>query len=109
MRLQRVAYLISSLAETRDRAFSREVESMSCLPVALLTNGVSIVTQVGFEFTTPALLVRKLNHHTTASPWRGYHQESRSFVTTLKMKLSKYILPSMPTKDAIHCQFFAAF
>ena len=49
-----VAYSISSVAETRDRAlsFSRRVDITGCSPVAFLANGVFIVTRVGFELTT---------------------------------------------------------
>ena len=54
-----VAYLISSLAETRDRVlsyFSGEVNFTRWFPIAFLINGVFIVTRAGFEFTTPYVM-----------------------------------------------------
>ena len=63
-----IAYSISSVPETGDRAlsFSREVEFMGWFPVAFLTNGVFLkVTNGGIELTTSVLRVRVLNHYAT--------------------------------------------
>ena len=53
----RVAYSISSVAETRDRAmsFSREVEFMSWFPVAFLANCNFVMTRIGFDLKAPVL------------------------------------------------------
>ena len=52
-----VAYSISSVEETRDRApsISREMEFMRWFPAAFLANGVLKVTYGGIELTTPVL------------------------------------------------------
>ena len=52
-----VAYSISNVAETRDKALScsREVESMRWCPVVFLTNGVLKVTHGGIELRAPVL------------------------------------------------------
>ena len=39
---------------------------MRWFPIAILTNGIHILTRAGFELITPVPCVRMLNHYTTA-------------------------------------------
>ena len=63
---------------TRLWAFPRKMDLMRRFSVAFLTNGVLIVTRLGFEFATSTIWARTLNHYTN-EPSCNVTQNARKF------------------------------